>query len=100
MLANKCLAKVMIVSFCGQHEVMTPRSRTWCLLYLIFLNSFVGVLVELGRNGELSPYRPSRTPRRTNASMRCLSEVVSNPHGPHQAGEAFMKRYHSAQTIW
>jgi len=34
----------------------------------------------------LLPYKPSRTSRRTNAPMRCLSYVVANPH---QAGEAY-----------
>jgi len=36
--------------------------------------------------GSPSPYRPSRTHRRTNDSMRCLSAVVANSH---HAGEAY-----------
>ena len=39
------------------------------------------------RVGSLLPHKPSRTPRRTNASMRCKSDVVAKLN---QAGEAYI----------
>jgi len=88
--------KVTNVSFCRQAEVVAPGSKTIVVTVLFwkellqdvmiavldaFGQSFVGVLSKLGRSRvTAATYKPSRTPRRTKASMRRLSVVVAYPH--------------------
>jgi len=76
---------------------MTPRSKTVTVAVVVgkellqdmmlfvscslpdpFEQSFVGVLGELGRSGVT--VATGRTPRRTNASMRCLFSIVATLH--------------------
>ena len=99
MLANNCLVIKLRSScrFCGQDEVVTSRSKTVAVAVVVwkellqdmmlavpdpFEQTFVGILSDLGSSRiTVAIYRPSRTPRRTNVSMRCLSELGEPPPG-------------------